>query len=79
VQFTSGGQVHYVRIPTSALQQGSASNLSQVLLQQQLQQQTQHSPQQATAQHQAATQQATSVGEHTVRYTNTILCRTGLF
>lgn len=65
VQLSSGGQVQYVRIPNSALQQqqGSATTatgLSQIILQQQLQQQ-----QNAQQTQESSPTQQTS-GEHTV-------------
>jgi len=50
VQLSSGGQVHYVRIPTSALQQQGATGVSQLILQQHLQQQQQQQQQQQSQQ-----------------------------
>lgn len=59
VQFSSGGQVHYVRLPNSALQGGtSAAALSQVILQQQqLQQQQQQQQQNQTQESTSGEQQ----------------------
>lgn len=62
VQLSSGGQVQYVRIPNSALQQSATgtAGLSQIILQQQLQQQ------QSTQPTQEASTTSQASGEHTV-------------